>query len=86
MRAECLVCESTSVNADRLARARRSDLGRDSDLIDVALAALIDREEQRRELAALEHSPYQADDDLRLDDPRADCDHEPRMTMESPPT
>jgi len=67
---------STSVDADRLARARRFGLGRDSELIDAALAALIDREEQRRELAALEHSPYEADTELWLDNPRVDWDQE----------
>jgi hypothetical protein len=67
---------STSVDADRLDRARRLDLGRDSELIDAALTALIDREEQRREIAALEHSPYEADAELRLDDPRVDWDQE----------
>ena len=67
---------STSVDADRLARARRFGLGRDSALIDAALDALIDREEQRREIAALDHSPYDADPELRLGDPRIDWDQE----------
>jgi len=65
---------STSVDADRLARARGFGLGRD--LIDAALVALIDREEQRRELAALDRSPYDANPELRLDDPRVDWDQE----------
>lgn len=65
---------STVVDADRLARARRFGLGSDGELIDAALAALIDREEQRREITALEHSPYEADADLRLDDPGIDWD------------
>ncbi len=67
---------STSVDGERLARARSLDLGRDSELFDAALAALIDREEQRREIAALERSPYDADANLRPGDPQIDWDRD----------
>jgi len=67
---------STSVDGELLARARRLDFGRDSELFDAALGALIDQDDQRREIAALERSPYDADTDLQLDVAHIDWDRE----------
>ena len=55
---------STTVDATRLARCRRLVGGRDSEVLDRALSALIEQEETRRELEALEQHPYEADPDL----------------------
>ncbi len=55
---------STTVDATRLARCRRLVEGRDSEVLDRALDALIEREEARRELEALERLPYEDDPDL----------------------
>lgn len=55
---------STTVDAIRLARCRRLVEGRDSEVLDRALSALIEQEETRRELEALEQHPYEVDPDL----------------------
>lgn len=52
---------STTVDATRLDRCRRLVAGRDSEILDRALAALIELEEARREIEALERHPYEAD-------------------------
>jgi hypothetical protein len=64
------------VDTVRLERARRLRAGRDSELFDAALAALIDQEEQRRELAAFDRAPYDIDADLTAPDPDVDWDRE----------
>lgn len=55
---------STTVNAERLARARQLVAQPDSVLIDRALAALVTIAETERELAALAAQPYDDDPDL----------------------
>lgn len=55
---------STTVDASRLARCRRLIQGRDSEVLDRALDALIEQEETRRELEALARLPYEDDPDL----------------------
>lgn len=62
---------STTVDATRLDRCRTLVAGRDSDVLDQALAALIDREEGRREIEALEAHPYETDPDLSWSAPTA---------------
>ncbi|MGH9247794.1 MAG: hypothetical protein ACRD29_26470 [Acidimicrobiales bacterium] len=67
---------STTVDEERLGRARRLRSGRDSELFDAALAALIELEERQRERRALDHAPYEDDDDLVAPDPGIDWDRE----------
>ncbi len=67
---------STTVDEERLGRARRLRSGRDSELLEAALAALIEREEQRLELDALRLAPYEADGDLSFPGPGIDWDQE----------
>lgn len=55
---------STTVDADRLAAARRLLPGTDSRLLDRALAALVEQLEAERELAILAAQPYEHDPDL----------------------
>lgn len=55
---------STTVDAQRLAAARRLLPGTDSRLLDRALAALVEQLEAERELAALTNHPYEDDPDL----------------------
>lgn len=55
---------STTVDAQRLADARRLLGTTDSELMDRALAALIENVEAQRELAALTRHPYEDDPDL----------------------
>lgn len=55
---------STTVDADELARCRRLFGPGTSKLVDRALRALAEELEQERELAALEHHPYEEDPDL----------------------
>lgn len=55
---------STTVDAHRLAEARRRLAVSDSELIDRALAALIDDLEAERELTALIEAPYEDDPEL----------------------
>jgi len=67
---------STTVDEERLGRARRLRSGRDSELLDAALAALIEREEHRLELGALRLAPYEDDSDLSFPDPGIDWDRD----------
>ncbi|HVB76409.1 MAG TPA: hypothetical protein VNI34_01155 [Candidatus Nitrosotalea sp.] len=60
---------STTVDAGALDRARLLLPGSDSSLLDRALAALIERLEQERELAALTAHPYEDDPDLAWEAP-----------------
>ncbi len=55
---------STTVDASRLARARRLVGAPDSQLLDLALGALVDKVERAHEIAALEAQPYDADPEL----------------------
>ncbi|MGC8628337.1 MAG: hypothetical protein ACP5VR_12470 [Acidimicrobiales bacterium] len=55
---------STTVDGTALERARRLVPGPDSQLIDSALEALIDKVEAERELAVLQALPYDHDPDL----------------------
>ncbi|MGI8776028.1 MAG: hypothetical protein ACR2LJ_01225 [Acidimicrobiales bacterium] len=55
---------STTVNGERLDRCRRLAGDSDSRMLDQALEALIDRIEARREVEALEKSPYADDPNL----------------------
>jgi hypothetical protein len=55
---------STTVDGTRLERCRRLVGRRDSEILDRALAALIEQEEARRELDALDRWPYEDDSDL----------------------
>ena len=55
---------STTVDAQRLAEARRRLAVSDSELIDRALAALIDELEAERERSALTERPYEDDPEL----------------------
>lgn len=55
---------STTVDGDRLDRARELVSASDSKLIDQALAALLDKLELERELRALAEHPYEDDPDL----------------------
>ncbi len=55
---------STTVNQDWLASARRQTGLPDSELIDLALSALLERAEREVEDRALSEQPYQWDDDL----------------------
>ena len=55
---------STTVDAERLERARALLAMSDSRLLDRALAALLDQFEAARELAALDRQPYDEDADL----------------------
>lgn len=63
---------STTVDRERLERARRLELGRDSELFDAALVALIASVEHQREMNALGGNPYDVDDELAV--PRAPLD------------
>lgn len=63
---------STTVDSDALERARSLVGGRDSELLDAALNELIEREEQRREMRAIDADPYSVDPELAL--PPADVD------------
>lgn len=65
---------STTVDAERLKRARQIVGGRDSELLDQALAWLIERDDRRREIEALEASPYHLDDELEIGAPEIDWD------------
>ena len=55
---------STTVDGERLSKARRLLREADSKLLDRALALLIDEIEGKRELAALDAHPYESDADL----------------------
>ena len=55
---------STTVNAQRLQRARQLLPARDSELFDRALGALIEELERQHELAVLAAQPYDDDPDL----------------------
>ena len=55
---------STTVDAERLAAARRLLPGTDSQLLDRALAALVEQLEAQREQEALATHPYEDDPDL----------------------
>lgn len=55
---------STTLDAARLARARRLSGLRDSKLLDRALAALIEQLERESEIAALDRHPYDEDPEL----------------------
>lgn len=55
---------STTVDGDRLERARALFGGPDSALLDRALALLVRRLDAERERAALGEAPYEDDDDL----------------------
>ncbi|MGH8906279.1 MAG: hypothetical protein ACRD0K_07155 [Egibacteraceae bacterium] len=61
---------STTVDANRLAEARRRLGAADSEIIDRALTALIEQLEAERELAALTEFPYEDDPDLMWEAPR----------------
>lgn len=67
---------STTVDTERLERARQIVGGRDSELLDQALAWLIERDERRREIEALDLSPYHLDGDLDIGTPEIDWDGE----------
>lgn len=67
---------STTVDADRLARARELTGVRDSELFDRALLALARDETIRSELAALERFPYSHDPELQMPAPPADTEHQ----------
>lgn len=67
---------STTVDQQRLGRARQLRSGRDSELLDAALAALIEQEEHRRELLALDRAPYEDDEELTTANPGIDWDRE----------
>lgn len=60
---------STTVDAQRLTRARHLLAVSDSQLVERALVALIDELETQRELAALEAHPYDEDPDLDWETP-----------------
>lgn len=60
---------STTVDEGRLARARTLAGVNDGQLVDRALAALLEQLETERELAALDQHPYDDDPDLRWDVP-----------------
>jgi hypothetical protein len=55
---------STTVDEKRLASARRLTGMPDSELIDLALATLLEQAERQAENRALADSPYEADVDL----------------------
>ncbi len=55
---------STTVDGDRLARARRLFGGPDSELIDRALVLLLRRLDAEREVAAITAAPYEDDPEL----------------------
>jgi hypothetical protein len=60
---------STTVDADRLDRARALSGLPDSKLLDSAVAALLEQLEAEHELAALERAPYEHDEDVAWDAP-----------------
>jgi hypothetical protein len=60
---------STTVDAERLTRARRLFSGPDSELIDRALELLVRRLDADREPAALDAAPYEDDPDLQWSAP-----------------
>lgn len=55
---------STTVDGERLARARELFGGTDSELLDRALELLVRRLDAQRERAALLADPYEADEEL----------------------
>lgn len=55
---------STTVDGERLARARELFDGPDSELLDRALELLVRRLDAQRERAALAAAPYEDDDEL----------------------
>lgn len=57
-------------------RARSLVGGRDSELLDLALKELMEREEQRREILAIAADPYSADPELDLPPARVDWDRD----------
>ncbi len=60
---------STTVDATKVAAARRLLRLKDSRLMDHALDALIERELARREIDAIEAHPYEDDPDLAWEAP-----------------
>ncbi len=60
---------STTVDGERLARARALTGVSDGKLVDRALVALLEDLEAERELAALDRHPYDDDPDLRWEAP-----------------
>jgi hypothetical protein len=62
---------STTIDAQRLARARALSGLSDSKLLDRALLALLDRLEEEREIAALTRYPYDDDPELSWEVPAA---------------
>lgn len=74
---------STTVDGARLAHARSLFGGRDADMLDRALAALIDEIETEREIAALRAHPYE--DDPMLDLPLMELPDELSHDGEVPP-
>lgn len=65
---------STTVDADKLDRARELFGEKDAAIFDKALAALLDAEETRREIEALKRFPYREDPDLYIPLPPATDD------------
>ncbi|MEI2640216.1 MAG: hypothetical protein V9F03_14670 [Microthrixaceae bacterium] len=76
---------STTVDTERLDRARQIINGRDSEVIDRALSALIEDDERRREIAALTQSPYHLDSDLDLGSVNVGWDDDLPYDGEVPP-
>lgn len=67
---------STTVDTEQLRRARVIVGGRDSELLDQALAVFVEQDEVRREAKALAAAPYREDDELQLGAPEIDWDGE----------
>jgi hypothetical protein len=65
---------STTVDADRLRRARSLAGLADSDLFDQALVLFLSAVEGERERAILREQPYHDDPELQLPEPDVDAD------------
>ena len=65
---------STTVDQERLNEARARSGDRDSELMDRALAALLDALDAEAELRALEVAPYALDPELAMPDAGAGAD------------
>ena len=65
---------STTVDQERLDEARRRTGDRDSELMDRALAALLDALDAEAELRALEAAPYDIDPELAMPKAAAGAD------------
>lgn len=76
---------STTIDGDRLSRARELTSVRDSELFDLAIDALLQALIARRETEAIGRFPYHADPELHMGRGAGDADNELDYTGGVPP-